>query len=192
MKHPRIIVISGPSGAGKTTLLKKLFSHRTIKKRFLEAVSVTTRLRRKGECDGKDYFFMSKEEFLKLKKKKYFLETQKVLDNYYGTPRHFLATARTERKDLVLCIDVKGAMYLRRVTKGKKPLLVFISVAKRTELYKRLRKRAERTKEIEKRVQLAKKELQFSKYYDYVLINQNLVNTVKSLKNILISGSKHG
>lgn len=189
MRKTEVVIISGPSGAGKTTIIKKLFSYTNIRNRFIKTISYTTRPRRNGERNGRDYFFIEKDAFLKLKKKNFFIETQKVLTNYYGTPKMFFQRARKENKGVILCIDVKGAEVLRKkLAKDKKYdlITVFISVPEYEDLYKRLCKRAEQEKEIKRRIELAKKELQFSQSYDYLLINCDLDETVKKLKDILL------
>ncbi len=186
MAGERIIVISGPSGAGKTTLLKKLFLKKFIKNNFLLAVSCTTRLKRKGEREGRDYFFINQKKFKELIKKKYFLEHQKVLNDYYGTPKYFLQEAKRQKKDLILCIDVKGAVYLRRRLRRDKITTVFITAPTEEELSRRLCKRGD-SAIVKKRLSLAKKELQFVKVYDYLIINQNLKNALKLLEAVLIA-----
>jgi guanylate kinase len=181
---PKIFVLSGPGGAGKTTLLKRLFHKKFIKDNFLKAISLTTRQRRFRERKGKDYLFVSKKEFLNLKRKGFFLETQKVLEDYYGTPKYFYREALKKKKNLILCIDVKGGMYLKRKLKPDRIVTVFISVPKQL-LYRRLKKRRESERTIKKRLTLAKKELQFSKRYDYLIINQELKTTLKNLETVL-------
>ncbi len=185
-QETKIIIISGPSGAGKTTLLKKIFLRPLIKKNFILAVSYTTRMKRKQEKEGRDYFFVSKEQFHRLIKKKFFLEYQKVLNDYYGTPRYFLKEAQKKRRDLILCIDVKGGMYLKKRIKKDKIVTIFIGVPTQGELSRRLRKRGD-SKIIKKRIALAKKELQFAKVYDYLIINQNLQSALKLLERVLIT-----
>ncbi len=91
-----IFVLSGPGGAGKTTLVKRLFRRRFIKDNFIRGISFTTRGKRRGEKTGRDYFFISKEKFLALKKRGCFLETQRVINDYYGTPKKFCALAKKE------------------------------------------------------------------------------------------------
>ncbi len=187
MMVPRIYVISGPSGAGKTTLLNRLFRKKFVRESFIRTISFTTRSKRKGEREGRDYVFVSHEQFKKLIRRDFFLEYQKVLDDYYGTPRYFINQARREKKDLILCIDVKGGMYLKKKVKRDIITTIFVSVPDRQTLYRRLRKRAEAKKNIEKRINLAKKELQFIKDYDYLIINQDLAKAVKTLEAILIA-----
>lgn len=183
----KIFILSGPAGAGKTTLLNKIFAKTIIKKKIVRAISFTTRNIRLQEKEGKDYFFVSKEKFLALKGEKFFLESQKVLDNYYGTPKYFYTRAKKEKKDLMLCIDVKGGMYLKKKLKVDTIISIFISVKDRLELYRRLEMRVEKIDLIKKRLALAKKELQFSKFYDYVIVNHDLNTSLKTLETILLS-----
>ena len=190
MKTPRIFIISGPGGAGKTTIVEKLFTNEKIKKTFIRGITVTTRGKRPKEKEGKDYFFVDEEEFLRLKKNGFFLESQKVLDNYYGTPKILHVLAQRGSKNLLLCIDVKGGMWLKKSPKIKKITTIFLAAPTKKELYRRMKKRDEAKKIIEKRVKLAKKELQFSKYYDYLVTNRNIQDTVKELEEIILGSTK--
>lgn len=183
----KIFVISGPGGAGKTTLINKLFCEKDICDTCLKGITATTRPQRPDEREGKDYFFISEEEFGRLKKKKFFLESQQVLNYHYGTPKLFYALAKCKGKGLAIVIDVKGGMYLKRNFKSAKIITVFVAAPNEKELYARMKKRAESKGTIEERVKLAKKELQFSRYYDYVIINKNIRGTVKKLKEIILA-----
>jgi len=187
MKNPKVFVISGPGGAGKTTIVEQLFLCEKIKKDFIKGITITTRKKRPQEKDGKDYFFVEEEEFLRLKKRNFFLESQKVLENYYGTPKILYALAKREGKSLILCIDVKGGMYLKKDSKAKKVTTIFLVAPSEKELYRRMKKRAEEKRVIQKRVKLAKEELQFSKYYDYLVTNRNIKDTLKELEGIMLN-----
>jgi len=186
-RKTKIIIISGPSGAGKTTLLDRLFLKKDIRNSFIQGVSYTTRERRPKEKEGVDYSFVTKELFLKEKDKDNFLEWQKVFDDYYGTPQKFYRQAQKENKDLVLCIDVKGGLFLRDSFKKGPLVLVFINVPDEKDLYKRLRKRADNKTNIEKRVNFAKKELKAIEKYDYLIINEELKKSLKMLESVLIA-----
>jgi len=180
----KIIVISGPSGAGKTTLLKRIFLKRNIRSSFVKGISYTTRSPRYGEKNGRDYYFVDKKTFRALIRNNFFLEYQKVLEDYYGTPKYFLKEGRLAGKDLVLCIDVKGGMYLKKNAKRDKIVTIFISAPTAEELSKRLRKRGD-TAIVERRIALAKKELQFVKVYDYLIVNQNIKEALSLLEAVL-------
>jgi guanylate kinase len=185
--NPTIFIISGPGGAGKTTLLNRLFRKKIFPKKFVRGISYTTRKKRPREKNGQDYFFISKEMFLKLKKKKFFLESQKILNSYYGTPRFLYERAEREKKNLILCIDVKGGMYLKKNFRLGKIVSIFIYAPDKNELIKRLKKRVEKQAIIEKRIDLAKRELQFANHYDYVMINEQLATSLKQLERILLA-----
>jgi guanylate kinase len=192
MKAPTIFIISGPSGAGKTTLLNQLLRQSQIRKKFMRAISFTTRQRRPREKNKKDYIFISKGDFLKLKKNNFFLEWQKVLDNYYGTPKYFYTQAAKDNKDLILCIDVKGGMYLKKKHKIGKIVTIFVSAPNKKELFKRLQKRIEKEDSIFKRLSLAKTELKFCRYYDYAITNSDIKDSVAKLRDILLANNKGG
>lgn len=186
MKKARIFVISGPGGAGKTTIVNKLFAKEKIQKTCIKGITVTTRPIRSKEKEGKDYFFVKEEEFLRLKKKGFFLESQKVLNNYYGTPKIFHLLAKTKKKGLVLVLDVKGGMYLKENSDADKIITIFLAAPGEKELYQRMKKRAEAKKVIKQRVELAKKELQYSKHYDYVVTNKTVEKTLQELQDIIL------
>ncbi|MCF7916358.1 MAG: guanylate kinase [Candidatus Omnitrophica bacterium] len=189
MKKTKIFILSGPGGAGKTTLITHLFRKKALKEALLKTVTVTTRDKRPQEKNGHDYFFVSKEEFKYLKKKKFFLESEKVLDDYYGTPKFYLKIAKIKKKSLLLCIDVKGGMKIKKRYK-KNATSIFISVPKKRELYQRMKKRDETKEMIDKRIELAKKELKFSKKYDYLVQNKNINTTARKVKDIILKHSK--
>ncbi|MBD3264478.1 MAG: guanylate kinase [Candidatus Omnitrophica bacterium] len=184
--NTKIFILSGPGGVGKTTLSNSLFRKKGIKSRVIKGITVTTRKQRPGEAEGKDYFFVSKEDFLKLKKNNFFLETQKVLNCYYGTPRILYTLAEKLKKSLLLCIDVKGALYLKKQFKAGKIITIFLTAPREKELYKRMRKRDESKEIIKKRIELAKKELSSANKYDYVLTNKNINSTINNLQKIIL------
>ncbi len=184
-KKPKIFILSGPGGAGKTTLISRLFRKKSVRDNFLRLISFTTRGMRAGEQEARDYFFVEEDEFLRLKEKGFFLETQKVLDDFYGTPRLFLKEAQRVGKDLILCIDVKGGEYLKKKCKKDKVVTVFITAQGEKELFLRLKKRKENKEHVMKRINLEKKELQYSKYYDYLVVNKKIEESLGRLEEIL-------
>ena len=173
MKKGKIIIISGPSGSGKTTLYKKLLEDRKLKKEIVKTVSVTTRAKRSGEKHGRDYFFVSPKMFQYKKRNGHFLETEKVFDNYYGTPKKNVQGLLNAGKNVLLCIDVKGARTIRR--KFPKAVAVFIKTSSLKVLAARLKGRGSEKKNIMKiRLQTAREELMETKKYDHVIINDYL------------------
>jgi len=186
-KKTKIFIVSGPGGVGKTTILNTLFKKKRIKADFMKGIAVTSRPKRANEEEGRDYFFVDEGEFLWLKKKKFFLESQRVLDYYYGTSKLFFTLAKKKKKDLVLCLDVEGTAYLKKNFKGGKIITVFISAPNKKELYERMKKRDETKDAIKKRVELAKKEVKFSKEYDFVIINKDIKSTLKKLEKIILT-----
>lgn len=182
---PYIFIFSGPGGAGKTTLIKRLFRKKNIKDNFLKGITYTTRQIRPKEKEGKDYFFVTKDDFLKLKKNNFFLENQKVLDNYYGTPRYFYTQAKNQGKDLILCIDVKGGIYLKNHFKGGKIITLFITTPTEQDLYDRLNKRVENREIRDRRIALAKEEIKVSLKYDYLVVNKTIEAAIKQIEEII-------
>jgi len=187
MVKPKVFVFSGPGGAGKTTLVERLFNKKKVRANFIKSISATTRGKRPGEADGKDYLFLAKTDFLKKKKAGYFLETEKVLENHYGTPRFFWERAQKEGKGLVLCIDVKGGMYLKKTLKQSKIVTVFITAPREKDLFKRLNKRAENKKVIAERIALAQTELEYAGKYDYVVVNRAIKAAAAEIESILLN-----
>ncbi len=178
-----IVIISSPSGAGKTTICKKL----TKKLKNINlSVSYTTRSKRKNEINGKDYFFVSREKFIILKKNNFFIETAKVFNNYYGSPFDNLKKSENSKKNILFDIDWQGANKLRKRFKNKNIIDFFILPPSIKELNKRLIKRGrDNNKEISLRLSLALNEMIHYKDYKYILINENINQTVNQLINII-------
>lgn len=184
MGQGTIIIISGPSGSGKTTLYKKLLASPRFKGRLVKSISATTRAPRGNEVNGRDYLFFSKKQFLHKRRAGHFLESQKVFDNYYGTPRKNVEDILKSGKSVLLCIDVKGAKVVCRKCRGVKK--VFIKTPSLAVLKKRLSKRgSESQKVVNLRLKTAQKELLEAKYYDYIVINDILSKAYQRLENII-------
>jgi len=178
-----VFVISAPSGCGKTTIVDKLL--KTVKN-LKRSISITTRAPRQGETQSRDYFFISEKAFKKKVEKGSFLEWAKNFGYYYGTPKKNVHSLIKAGHDVVLTIDVKGATQVRK--KMPDSVLVFIAPPNLDDLYGRLKKRAtDSTKEVSNRLAIAKKEMIYSKKYDYIVINDKLRDAVECVKSIIMS-----
>lgn len=184
MNCGKIIILSGPSGSGKTTLHEKLLESPAFKGKLVKSLSATTRAPRAGEKNGRDYLFLSKKEFLAKKKNNEFLESMQVFDNYYGTPKDKVQAALEKGKNVLLCIDVKGAALVSR--KCKDAVKIFIKTPTLKDLKKRLQKRAtEDLKSLNLRLKIAKEELKEVNQYDYVVVNDTLGRAYHQLAQIV-------
>ncbi|MCB4791097.1 MAG: guanylate kinase [Elusimicrobia bacterium] len=183
MPKGHIFVLSAPSGAGKTTLYKGIIKE--IPK-LKYSISHTTRPKRAGETNGRDYFFASVEKFKKLIKKKEFIEWAKVHDNYYGTSHSFIQKTINSGFDVVLDIDVQGALQMKKAYPGA--VLIFIMAPSFKELKKRLVLRKKDSREvIKRRLCNAKKEVRYIKKYDYLIINDKVSQALRDLYSIITS-----
>ncbi|RXJ81752.1 guanylate kinase [Arcobacter sp. F2176] len=180
-KKGAILIISGPSGCGKSTLLKEVYKDIDD---YYFSISSTTRAPRVGEKDGVDYFFISKEEFLKDIEAGYFLEWAEVHGNYYGTSLKPVMKAVNEGKLAIFDIDVQG----HEIAREKLDNIitsVFITTPNLSELENRLNNRATDSKEIiENRIINAKEEIKYFQEYDYFIVNDDLQKASKELVSI--------
>jgi guanylate kinase len=178
-----LFIISAPSGSGKTTLCNKLVNSLNDLNR---SISMTTRPPRSGERDGIDYIFIEKEEFLKRKNRNEFIEWAKVFDEYYGTPKRYVNHLIAKGQDVVLSIDVQGAMKIKKL--NTRAVCIFITPPSMSQLRERLVARStDSRKEISKRLGLAKKELSYLSRYDYFVVNDVLVSALENLRSIVIA-----
>ncbi len=183
-KAGKLFIISAPSGTGKTTLCRKLLSEGLG---LLHSVSATTRRPRQGEKDGKDYHFLSREDFEAMITRDEFLEHEDNFGELYGTPRAFIEKALEKREAVILSIDVKGAMKVKRAY-PKESTLIFIVPPSIEALKKRLKSRsADDPETMAARLKLAKSELPYKDRYDYSVINDRLDSAYRKLKNIIVS-----
>jgi len=176
-----VFVISGPSGSGKTTLWKRLLEEF---KDITRSVSVTTRPPRGKEKNGRDYTFVSEKKFLKMIEKGEFLEWALVHNHYYGTPRKNIEIAKKKGIDIILEIDVQGAMKIKK--SGIKAVFIFIAPPSIKALKNRLKKRGDVSEEeIRSRIEIAKKEMSYISEYDYLIINKDINSAYNHLKSII-------
>ena len=184
MNRKKIIyVISAPSGTGKTTICNRILSADNDLKL---SVSYTSRPAKKGEKNGVDYHFVAKKEFEKMIKENAFVEWAEVYGHFYGTPWSAFEMIEQADKDILLEIDVQGGKSI--VDKYPDAVLIFILPPSIEELRKRLTKRGRDDKdEIERRIHIVKKEIEYMKYYDYIVVNDNLDKAVEQVLMIVKS-----
>jgi len=184
MREGYLFIFSAPSGAGKTTLCHKILE--TIN-HTVNSISYTTRKPRKNEQNGRDYFFITHEEFEKLKKKNFFAEWAQVYDEFYGTSHKFLQNETTQGNDVILDIDTQGAHQIKKKY-GKKAITVFLLPPSENELRKRLETRGTESKDsIEKRFSFAKSEMQEAARFDYQVVNDDLNQAFEKVKKIILA-----
>ncbi len=180
-----LIVISAPSGAGKSTICGRYLKEHPD---TAYSISVTTRKPRKGEKEGKDYYFVSEKEFKSFIKKGDFLEYAGVFGEYYGTRRSSVEDNLNKGKNVLLDIDVKGALQLMKKING---IFVFVLPPSKKVLVSRLKERkTDKKAEIVKRLKIANQELAYINKYDYVIINDKLSDAVSNI-SLIIQAEKH-
>ena len=179
-----VFIISAPSGSGKSTLVSQI---RRIVPNLEFSISYTTRKPRGAEQNGREYFFVSCDEFEDMIDRDEFLEHARVFEtDYYGTARRFLRTAQEHGADLLLDIDVQGAALIKKNI--PEAVSIFVLPPNRTELEQRLRSRGQDSKEkIERRLEEARREIENYDKYDYILVNEKLEDSVEALRAILLS-----
>jgi guanylate kinase len=175
-------VISAPAGTGKTTLVRMLQEEFSC---VVESISYTTRHPRPNETNGRDYHFITVEEFEQKIQEGEFLEYAKVFDNYYGTSRKFVESQEKKGKHVLLIIDTQGAMQLRGKIDG---VFIFLSPPNLDELHARLlRRKTESDEAIAYRLSWAEREMEYAPNYDYHIVNENLKVAYDVLRSILIA-----
>ena len=180
MSKGRLIVFSAPSGCGKGTMLREILRDEN----FYISVSATTREPREGEVDGVDYHFISREEFQKLIDNNGMLEYAEYCDNLYGTPVKEVREQLDKGRNVILEIEVKGAMKIRKLC--PESLFIFVVPPSLKELDRRLRKRGTETEEvIIQRVERAAEEIPYAVKYDYIIVNDGLEEAVEDFRSIV-------
>ncbi len=181
MKKATLVVLSSPSGGGKTTICRKILKKH---KDYLYSISATSRKKRRNEKEGKDYFFLSKNQFGRIRKKREFVEWAKVHGEYYGTLKKFVRRAEREGKIALFVLDVQGGMAIKK--KYPKSVLIFLLPPSLLELKRRLvGRKTDNVEEVNKRLETALKEIKFWSKYDYVVINKSLGKTVRLVEEII-------
>ncbi len=184
-KEGKVLIFTAPSGSGKTTIVRHLLD----KFDFLGfSVSATTRDRRPHETEGKDYYFITREEFSRRIKDNEFIEWEEVYqDQYYGTLKSEVSRVWEQEKHIVFDIEVKGATNIKNLY-GDQALAIFIKVPTLQELVRRLKARkTESEASLKRRIKRIKKELTFEKSFDTVLINDDLEKTLLEAEQMVLN-----
>lgn len=177
-----LTVISGFSGAGKGTVVKQLLQEYD----YGLSISATTRSPREGEQDGREYFFKTKEEFEKMIREHQLIEYAQYVGNYYGTPKEYVVQQLEQGKDVILEIEMQGALRVREILLEVN--LIFLTPPTVDELERRLVSRGTETAEvIRERMARAKEESAYMKEYDYVVINDDLDECVENVHQLIRS-----
>ncbi|HWF39128.1 MAG TPA: guanylate kinase [Candidatus Acidoferrales bacterium] len=181
--EPLVFIVSGPSGSGKSTLVQKILELPGT----MLSISCTTRTARKTESAGKWYNFVSETEFQQMVERGDFLEFAQVFGkNWYGTPRKWLDEARNRKQDLVLEIDVQGALQVK--DKLPNAVAIFVLAPSRADIEKRIRERGQDSEdEIRRRLERARQETLTYPKYDFVVINDDLDRAGQEVQSIVLS-----
>lgn len=181
MKKGLLLIISGPSGAGKGTIVKALL--RVIPTLRL-SISATTRMPRGGEIDGVDYYFLERKVFKKMIEEGTLLEWAEVYGNFYGTPRHFVQEELERGNDVILEIDIQGALQVKQTL--PEAVLIFIAPPSRKELQMRLiGRKSDSREEIDKRLQCMNGEIKLAGGYDYIVVNDMIDKAIDNIRAII-------
>ena len=181
MSKGKFIVLSGPSGVGKNTILDMLVRDGL----GIYSVSMTTRKRRKGEVEGRDYFFVSKEVFEDNINSNNFLEYAIYNNNYYGTLKSFIFDNINKGTNVLAVLDIQGVLQIERVFPDA--ISIFIMPPSFEELEKRLRIRnTDSEEDIERRINIAKDEIKYKDRYDYIVINDDIDKCTNEIRKLII------
>jgi guanylate kinase len=182
-----LFVLSGPSGVGKDAVLAPLFSAETCPPRLRRCITATTRAPRPGEIEGVDYFFLSGGEFQQRIGEGFFLEHASYAGRCYGTPRWWVEAEVAGGNDVLLKIDVQGALQVRSA--AQEAVLVFIAPPSEAELERRLRGRDPDAdpEDLERRLAIAREELALACRYDYLVVNDRVEQAVEDLRAIIVA-----
>ena len=180
-----LVILSSPSGAGKTSIARALVEGN---ENFLFSVSATTRKSRPGELNGREYHFLTVDEFRQKINDGQFLEHAKVFGNLYGTPLQAVRDSISQGKDLIFDVDWQGGKQIRNSSLSKFVISIFILPPSIKELHERLMKRAQDSSDIVKdRMRKSIDEIMHWKEYDYVVVNRDFDKTLNEVKSIIVS-----
>ena len=180
-----LVILSSPSGAGKTSIARALVEGN---EEFLFSVSATTRKSRPGELNGREYHFLTVDEFRQKINDGQFLEHAKVFGNLYGTPLQAVEDSISQGKDLIFDVDWQGGKQIRNSSLSKFVISIFILPPSIKELHERLMKRAQDSSDIVKdRMRKSIDEIMHWKEYDYVIVNRDFDKTLNEVKSIIVS-----
>jgi guanylate kinase len=187
VRQGTLFVVSGPSGVGKDAVLAPLFSAGTCPPRLRRCITATTRAPRPGEIEGVDYFFIAREEFERRIRAGQFLEHAEYAGRCYGTPRPWVDAERAGGNDVLLKIEVKGALQVRALV--PEAVLVFLAPPSVQELARRLRGRdpGADAADIARRLDIARAELELAAGYDYRVVNDRIPEAVEAIRSIIIA-----
>ena len=181
-----LAVVSGFSGAGKGTLMKELLANHDS---YALSISATTRQPREGEVDGREYFFITKEKFEQMIAENAFIEYAQYVNNYYGTPRKYVEDKLSAGQDVILEIEVQGAMLVKK--QYPDAVTIFVTPPSAQELKRRLTGRGTETEEVIRgRMKRAAEEAKLMGFYDYLLINDDLKESTEQLQQLIVQYQK--
>lgn len=183
MNKGKVIVVSGPSGVGKGTVVKELIGSN---KDCALSVSATTRSPREGEAHGVNYFFITKEEFTQKINNNEMLEYAEYCSNFYGTPKDYVLKSVEQGKNIILEIEVQGALNVKKII--PEAVTVFVMPPSLQELEDRLRGRGTETDEVvRQRLKTAMAEIKQAPQYDYIVVNNTVMQCVADIVSIIIA-----
>lgn len=177
----KLLVISGLSAAGKGTIAKELVNRHDD---FVLSISATTREKRGNEVEGKDYFFISKEKFEEMIKNDEFLEYAKYVNNYYGTPKKYVKDMIEQGKNVILEIEMQGALQVKKIY-DKAILVFFLPKDAKTQKERLINRKRETLEQIEERIKQAIVDAEYAIHYDYVLVNEEVEDSIKDIQLIV-------